>query len=439
MDQIHRSCLSVIIQRATMKTKRVVITGVGAKTNLGASLPDALSLWRAGRYSFEAFPSSTFIDQKFLAGFCRQEDVSKLPDRKIQKVTTRKDRLGLLALLGAVDSAKSSGFWNVVPERMGIFVGAASTQMSDLAPYVPLLRECFDPLRDEVDLEKFGSMLLGKVNPMVMMQSLMNNILCYASIHLDARGPNRNFVDFQSAGMQAVMAGADSILDGFCDVAVVGGAGSTPDAAQLSEGVRLKLLTATGEGEKARVRPYSKDATGTIISEGAAFLVLEERESAIHRGANILAEVYGYACCHDGSLGPSSEGLEKAIRRSCFDAGISTSEISLMMGHGSGIFDFDRMETSAYQNIPSGFAVHTPKFAFGETGEASGVLATVCGLDVLESKCIPLCQEEDDGSWDREILGNLHHTQDFKSGMICIHTRSFNGINAAMVIGPGDL
>src|SRR5260370_1077579 len=86
------------------------------------------------------------------------------------------------------------------------------------------------------------------------------------------------------------------------------------------------------------LRPFSAQRSGLVLGEGAGILVLEEREQAIARGADILAEIIGYGASSDAAdmVHPSDEGAALAMSRALDDAGVSPTEIDYVSAHGSG-------------------------------------------------------------------------------------------------------
>src|SRR5690606_38314280 len=123
----------------------------------------------------------------------------------------------------------------------------------------------------------FGKELMEIVNPLVVLQTLMNNGLCYGTMELDARGVNANYMDFQVAGLRAVGEAYRSIVTDRADIVVAGGVSGPVEPFQLAEGVRSGYLAKTAEVDgdvSGVVRPYDESRQGAILSEGSAYVML---------------------------------------------------------------------------------------------------------------------------------------------------------------------
>ncbi|MEY4630587.1 MAG: 3-oxoacyl-[acyl-carrier-protein] synthase 2 [Pseudomonadota bacterium] len=378
---------------------RVAITGMAMSTALGDDLAVNIASWWEGRTHFkEASPESGLAGTSVkYAGECPEPAASKLPDRKVKKILTRKDVIGMVtALQAAADAGIKPGSGNFSPDRFGMYVGAGSTQIKDLTPYFPLVRQC---VTDGVfDSARFGTDMAALVNPMVVLQTLMNNTLCFTSIALDLRGVNSNFMDFNVSGLRAVGEAFRSIQHGRAELCLAGGIASPVEPFHIGTGINSGYLAKTAElglGASEVLRPYDDTRCGTVLSEGAAFLLLEREDHAKARGARIWGYVDGYACASDGPVEFMKEehapGLSRSIMLACREADVPEgNRPDFVIGHGNGVMRADAVEIEACAAVLApGTPMASIKAVTGELGEAAGVASCIAALDSLARGSVP--------------------------------------------------
>jgi len=423
-----------------MKADRnVVITGRSVISPLGDDIAVALNACYEGRSSFEPLIDSTEVSNRVYTGRCGDLDQSVLPDKKVRKSIVRRDLIGLIgALKAAVEAKITKG--SVDPDQFGIYVGSSSTQIQDLNPYYPLIERSFEG--SSFNSELFGKELLGSVNPLVMLHTLMNNTLCYASIALDIRGVNGNFMDFQSAGSNAVIEGFHSIREGRAKVVLAGGVSGCPEPYQMKQGVDSGYLAFEGSEVSSDniIRPYSSDRCGTILSEGSAFLVLEEEEHALSRGAKPIARLSAVGKGSDASFAflndNRSKGLVRCLQNLANNFKLDKAKLGLVFGHGNGSVHGDMVEYRAYQEIFEGWdddvMLTSPKASLGEMGEASAVASLILASEVLNgADVIPIHNFMNDTK--NNPMVNLAR-QNYKNDQILITSRGFSGLCCALML-----
>lgn len=382
--------------------RRVVVTGMGISTALGDDLSVNIASWREGRTHFsEVGPETGLVGTAIkYAGQCPEPPAARLPDRKVKKILTRKDVIGMVTALDAAAHAGiRPGSGNFDPTRFGMYVGAGSTQIKDLTPYFSLVRKC---VTDGVfDSARFGTDMANLVNPMVVLQTLMNNTLCFTAIALDLRGVNSNFMDFNVSGLRAVGEAYRSIQSGRADLCLAGGVASPVEPFHMGTGINSGYLARSAELNLPAaeiLRPYDSSRCGTVLSEGAAFLLLEDETHAQARGAKIWAYVDGYYCASDGPVEFMEEtmapGLSAAIEGACKEAGVATSgrgyAPDMIIGHGNGVMKSDAVELQACTEVLSeGLPLASIKSVTGELGEAAGVASCIAGIDALLQGSLP--------------------------------------------------
>ena len=428
-------------------TRSIVITGMGIGSPAGYTLEENVAACWEGKDCFSPITRYETVGSSVkFAGDCPDPDTRLLPDRKVQKILRRKDVISLVTTLAA---ARSAGIFphKTNPERCGMYVGASSTQVGDLTPYFMLVEGCADLNAGTFDSARFGEDLMSLVNPLVVLQNLMNNGLCFGSMTLDFRGVNANFMDFQIAGLRAIGEGLRSISQDRADVVVAGGVAGTVEPFQLAEGVKKGYLASTngpGVNPSQVIQPWGERRCGTILSEGSSYLVLEEETHASARGAAICGRVLGFGLASDGQFSfmdaEESPGLVRAMKLAIQDARLSTDDIVAVLGHGNGAVQGDFLEISAYEKIFAGRSAKIPlasvKSVLGDMCEAAGAVSTCIALEAMRRRELPPTFNTPLQAQSSGRLSVSPKAQPISQGPIMITARSFLGLSAALIVSP---
>lgn len=428
------------------KQRKVVITGAGLASPAGYTLEENYTAWRQGKHSFtEIQRFNTAGSSVKYAGDCPEPNLKRLPDRKVTKILRRKD---VISLITTLDTAANAGIekGKVDPERFGMYVGAGSTQIGDLTPYFLLVAECANAETGAFDSAKFGKDLMSLVNPLVVLQTLMNNGLCFGSMTLDIRGVNANFMDFQVAGLRAVGEAFRSVATGRCDLAIAGGISGPVEPFQLAEGVHSGYLATTNAldmplGEV--VKPYDRQRRGAILSEGSAYVVVECEEHAIKRGANILGRIDGLGLASDGTFeyleSTDAPGLARSMQLALDDAKLKPSDLGFLVGHGNGSLRSDGAEAKAYADFLGGHAgrlpVTSPKAVIGDMNEAGGVVGLILALESFKNREVPPTFNYQRGDEHSSRLSIKSEPQRIATERALVTARNFLGLSASLVVG----
>lgn len=193
-----------------------------------------------------------------------------------------------------------------------------------------------------------------------------------------------------SAGADAMVAGAALLTSEAADICVCGGVDVLTIGKRLGHS-QLGTMSATD------LRAFDIDGDGTLLGEGAAFLVLETAQSVSARGARVYAVLAGTGSANDASsaVAPDRTGLQvqRAVRRALDAAGIGTGDIAVINAHGSGTPVNDEVEATAYSGLFSDSArppaVFATKGAFGHTLGATGAIEAIAVIQALRTGIVP--------------------------------------------------
>lgn len=255
---------------------------------------------------------------------------------------------------------------------------------------------------------------------------------------------DRDLVNISNACVssnQAIGMAFQRIRSGQWSRAVVGSVHSRYDAAEILSFNMLGTLS-TSEGPAAEAsRPFSKDRSGFVIGEGAATLVLEDRDSAEIRGAEILGQVTGYATTSDAYRvtdgRPDGKAASKAMEEAIRDAGLTGEQIDAISAHGTSTRLNDKLETLAIKQALGAVAKRVPVISLkSQTGHsliAAGALEAVASLLMLrEQRLAPTINyKEYDPECDLDYVPNESRSAALKR--ILSNSFGFGGQNACVV------
>jgi len=240
-----------------------------------------------------------------------------------------------------------------------------------------------------------------------------------------------------TSGSQGVGSAFEAIQAGKADVMLAGGAEEfCPTMTMVFD--RLYATSNRNNDPQTASRPFDASRDGLVIGEGAAILVLEERERALARGATILAEIVGYATNCDGShISQPSESTQIDVMKLALEtAGIGASDVGFISGHGTGTVAGDVVESKASSAVyGSQTPFHTLKGHFGHTLGACGAIEAWLGIEMMNEGRIvatanlneidPRCAELDYvKSEPRKVDAEYFVSNNF----------AFGGINTSLVV-----
>src|SRR5882757_4221129 len=285
-----------------MLERRVVVTGVGLVTPLGIGVEknwEALMAGRSGIGTITRFDASEFPAR--VAG----EVNDFVPEDWIEKRDVKKmDPFIQYAVASADQAMKQSGF-KITEENadmVGVLIGVGIGGLCTIEEYHKI----------------YMATGLRHVTPFFIPKLIGNLAPGQISIRYGARGVNLTTTSACASGSHAIGEAYRMIRLGYLDAAITGGSEAAITSLGVGGFVAKRALSTRNEEPAKASRPFDKERDGFVMSEGAAALILEERESALKRGANILAEVVGYGTNSDAyhitSPAPEGRGAAKCMR-----------------------------------------------------------------------------------------------------------------------------
>jgi 3-oxoacyl-[acyl-carrier-protein] synthase II len=381
--------------------RRAMITGMGVSTCLGSDLEafwEALLAGRSGVRPVTLFDASELPCK--IAGEVIDFDSSGEIENKNRR---RMSRVSQMAVVTALHALADAGLQ--VPlvrgERVGVSFGTAIGGFE----------------KAEDGLFTYWEQGMARINPFTLPAILPNMIAFHISERCGALGPSCTVTTACATGTQAVGIGVDMIRMGRADVVICGGAEAMLREYTMAAfaAMRALPLNYNDHPEKAS-RPFDSKREGFVFSEGAACLILESEAHASSRGADVYAQVSGFASSSDGyhiaALDPSGDGAVRTMRWALEDAGMPAFGIDYINAHGTSTPLNDAVETAAIKQLFGERAYEIPvsstKSMIGHAMGASGAIeAIVCALTIKHNWIHPTINYENpDPECDLDYVPN---------------------------------
>jgi 3-oxoacyl-[acyl-carrier-protein] synthase II len=361
-------------------------------------------------------------------GEVKQFDPIKYIDFRESK---RMDRFSQFAVSAAKQAIEESGlnFAAENPYRMGAIVATGIGGIKEIEEqHIVLLKK--SPMR----LSPFTV-------PRLMANAAAGNI----AIQYGLRGPNFCVASACASSNHAIGEAFCNIVSGRSDVMITGGTEAALTPVGLASFCAARSLSLRNDNPTAASRPFDRDRDGFVLAEGAGILVLEEYEHAKKRGAQIYAEVLGYAATDDGyhitAPLPDGAGAAKAMALALEDANLPPEKVDYINAHGTGTDLNDIAESSAIRSVLGGHAykvmVSSTKSAHGHMLGASGAVEMIVCAEAIKKSLVPPTINLDnvDERCDPKMDYVPLKAREKKVGVAMSNSFGFGGHNACIVIG----
>lgn len=361
--------------------RRVVITGIGAITPIGLGRE---GLWEGLRAQRSAVGPVTRFDPSPFRSRTAAEVRDFVPSDHLEaKRARRLDRFGQFAVVAARMALEDSQLRleREDRERIGSTMGSALGGVAFA----------------EGQMDVYYREGLRAVDPTLALSVFAGAASCNIAIELGVCGPNSTNAMSCASGTIAVGEGFRLVRDGYADVMICGGIEAPLSPLCYGAFSIIRAMSTRNDDPSTASRPFDRDRDGFVMGEGAAVLILEERERALARGAPVYAEVLGYGSTNDGHhmTAPRPDGRQaaRAMRLALQDAHVSPGEVGYVNAHGSSTPLNDPTETLAIKEALGEAAFRIPvsgtKGYYGHALGASGAFeAAICAL-VLQRGWIP--------------------------------------------------
>ncbi len=408
--------------------RRVVITGMGAVTPIGKDVPSFWESLVAGRSGIDRI--SVFDPAKLdaqIAGEVRDfEPELVMPKKEVR----RHDRYVHFAWAASHEALRDAGLPNPIEdeflaERTGVIIGSGIGGINTM-------------IRDIIEAHDLG---IERIGPFLVTSLIPDMGAGYVAIYANARGPNYATVSACSSANHAIGDATNIIRRGDADVMIAGGAEAGIGEIPIAAFAAMRALSRRNDEPRRASRPFDAGRDGFVMSEGAGILVLEELQHALARGAQIHAELAGYAATDDASHitlpAPGGRGAVGSMSLALADAGMTPAEIGYINAHGTSTMPNDSAETAAIKTVFGEGAYVTPvsstKSMTGHLLGAGGGIEAIASILAIEKGILPptINYEEPDPACDLDYIPNVARASAISASMS--NSFGFGGHNATLI------
>lgn len=369
--------------------RRVVVTGVGTVSPCGkdvATTWDRVSKGQSGIASITAFDPADFTSK--IAGECTEFDPLEYMQKRRLRERARFIQLAIAASKQAIESARFEPT-EAQKERVGTFIGVG---FCGLEVFEDTCKTLFEkgPRR---------------VSPYFIPSVISNLAPGQVTLEWGFKGPSYTHTSACASGAHAIGDAFRWIQRGEIDAAVAGGSEAAVTPVGIAAFASMRALSRRNDQPERASRPFDAGRDGFVMGEGAGVMVLEEREAAIARGADILAEIVGYGATSDAyhmvQPAPDAEGAQRAMKLAVADAQLNPNDIDYINAHGTSTPMGDVGELTAIRKVfgshaTDGLAVSSTKSMTGHLlGAAGGLEPVLCVLALRDGLIPPTINLED--------------------------------------------
>ena len=359
-------------------TRRVVVTGLGATTPLGADVDSTWAALIAGKSGVRLLTEEwrELLPVHFAAR------VHTEPADQMERVEMRRlDRSEQFAVIASREAWQDAGSPDVDKERLGVVIA------SGIGGVITLLDQ-YDNLKEK------GA---RGVSPHTVPMLMPNGPAAHVGLELQAKAGVHTPVSACASGAEAIGYALEMIRTNRADIIVSGGVEAAIHQLPMAGFAAMKALSTRNDAPERASRPYDRDRDGFVLGEGGGILILEEYEHAKARGAKIYCELVGQGLSSDGyhiaAPDPDGAGVQRAIKFALADAKLSTKDIVHLNAHATSTPAGDVAEANALRLALGGdidhVAVSATKSMTGHLLGGAGAIESVFIVKALQERLAP--------------------------------------------------
>lgn len=410
-------------------SRRVVITGLGALTPIGNSIPEFWENLLKGVSG--AGPITRFDSTEFKTKFACEVKNFAPTDFLDRKEARKLDMYAIYAMVAASEAMNDSGLDidKINLDKSGVIWGSGIGGLDTF-------------------LKEIGGFASGsgvpRFNPFFIPKMIADIAAGHISIKYGFRGPNFATVSACASSTHAMIDAFNYIKWGKADVFITGGSEACVNEAGVGGFNAMHALSTRNDSPQTASRPFDKDREGFVLGEGAGALVLEEYEHAIARGATIYAEMVGGAMTADAHhiTAPHPEGLGamNVMKLTIEDAGLKPEDVDYVNVHGTSTPLGDIAEVKAIKKV---FGDHAKKLNISSTKSmtghllgAAGAVESIAAILSVKNDIIPptINHFTDDPEIDPELNYTFNEPQKRLVRSAMSNTFGFGGHNACVMV-----
>lgn len=411
-----------------MKNRRVVITGMSAITPIGLNLDESwqnLCNGKSGITIIDCFDTSK-IKHK-IAGLVKNFEPERYFDRKFLR---RTDRMQHLFMAASDACMQDSNF---------------DRNDRDVYRLSVIGTSCIGAIRlFEQNCNLYFENKVNKITPFLILNLSCNVITGDVAVKYDFKGPQHFLQEACASGTKAIGLGLRMIQRGEIDAALIvaSESGITPTVmAGLGNLTAIADVKWNDYPEKAS-RPFDRDRSGFVISEGSGAVLLETLDYAKKRNAKIYAEVCGLGATTDSShsIAPNPDGIAivRCMNDALLESGLQLEDVDYINAHGTSTQINDLVETQAIKTLFGDYAYKIPissnKSMVGHLLAASGMVEAIFSVKTINDSIIPptINLENPDPECDLDYVPHVARRKEVN--VVLSNSFGFGGVNASIVL-----
>jgi 3-oxoacyl-[acyl-carrier-protein] synthase II len=422
----------------------VVITGSGAFCSLGrttSEIWDAIVSGKSGVRPIQGFDVQGFD--------CKVAAQAECPDPADLGIHPRDVRImdkHSLMLMKCTQDAFTHARLNtqsIAPEDIGFFAGMGMVDYN-VESLLPAVLKSIDTV-GKIDYDAFYSYGFKEIYPLWPLLMLNNISFCQVSINLQIKGENSVFSPAADSGAQAIAEGFKTSSDKKARVVLAGGVSEKVSPLSLARAHLTGILNVKDGASEATCRPFNANRQGTILGEGCGILAMELRSSADNRGVPYSAKIGGYGFAfetNDDGPGSTATAISRSMNDALDRAGMSPSEIDVVIANGDGMVTGDKNEIAAIHEVFSDtihdVTVFSSKGALGHLLAGAPAIDTILGIHMVKNGTIPATLNSD--PYHDTIQFNVFNRDltNVRLKKIMINCQSHEGQSASFIIASTD-
>lgn len=411
-----------------MELKRVVVTGLGALTPIGNTVPeywDSLSKGVSG-----AAPITRFDASKFKTRFACEVKNFSAENFMDRKEARKLDPFVHYALASTEEAVKDAAldFANLDVNRIGVIwgsgIGGLKTFLDEVTNYA-------------------GGDGTPRFNPFFIPKMILDIAPGHISMKYGLRGPNFSTVSACASSTNALIDSLMYIRCGYADVILTGGSEAIINEAGIGGFNAMHALSTRNDDPATASRPFDKDRDGFVAGEGSGTIVVESLDHALARGAKIYAELVGGGMSADAhhitASHPEGLGARLAMTNAMRDANITPDDIEYINVHGTSTPVGDISETKAIMDLFGEHAfelnISSTKSMTGHLLGAAGVAESIACILAIKNSIVPptINHFTDDPNLDPRLNFTFNTAQKKDLRFAQSNTFGFGGHNASVI------
>ena len=426
-------------------SRRVVVTGVGWITPLGH---DVETVWRrllageSGIAQTTIFDGSTFPST--FSAEVRDFDLARFlgPDTAEHADASRNASFALAASRIAWDDSGLSLDNGLDRTRVGVYLGGGEGPMDFENFCAAAVKGMQAGEGRDLNAVRWAEVAYERLSSVRELEQDPNMAAAHIARLFQVEGPNFNTLTACAASTQAIGEATGIIRRGDADAMISGGTHSMIHPFGVTGFNRLTALSTRNDSPESSSRPFDRTRDGFVLGEGAAMVILEERDRARARGAKIYGEIAGFGSTADAfritDIHEDGRGGIAAMQMALDNAGVSADDVNYISAHGTGTQENDKIETLAIRTLFGELAYKIPissiKSMMGHLIAAAGAVELIaCLLAIRDDKIPPTTNySTPDPNCDLDYVAN--EARDLPVNICLSNSFGFGGQNDTLII-----